>query len=176
MWDKKYKDGFKFIGRAVAVILVMLLFSHYIVQLTVVAGHSMEPTLADGDLIILDKISSRLVNYQRDDIIVFPVPADQDKNYIKRIVGLPGDKIDIIDQCLYVNDQKLSGKNNQTIYSKGDMPFPLTVPKDLFFVLGDNRGNSKDSRLTEIGLIKESEILGKTWIRLFPISKFGRIE
>lgn len=144
----------------------------FVGQRTIVDGSSMEPTLSDGDNLIVDKISYRFHDPERFDIIIFPYKFDDSENYIKRIIGLPGETVWIDSSgTIYINGEKLPEDYGlETIQNAGLAASPITLGDDEYFVLGDNRNNSEDSRFPDVGLIKRSDIIGRAWVRFFPLS------
>ena len=150
----------------------------------VVDGISMMPTLEDGDRMIVNKIGYTIGEPDRFDIVVFHAP--EQKDYIKRIIGLPGDKVEYRDDILYINGEPLEEPYlNQYKEEVADSPFTEdftlegklnseVVPKDHVFVLGDNRRKSKDSR--HIGVVPIDEIIGSTKIVFWPLNDFGFVE
>lgn len=156
------------------VLCLMFLLIHYVGQRTKVSGDSMRPTLHDADNLIVDKLSYRISDPQRFDIIVFKY--DKDKTYyIKRIIGLPGERVRIDHAgTIYINGEVLEEN-----YGAEKMLFPgcaekeITLGIDEYFVLGDNRNNSSDSRDPIVGNIKRKSIIGKAWIRIWPLKDFG---
>ena len=137
----------------------------------------METTLSNGDNLIVDKITYRFKDPQRFDIIVFPYKYKPNTYYIKRIIGLPGEKIQIdMDGNIYVNDELLNESYGREII-RGDMvgraAEPIILGEDEYFVLGDNRNNSSDSRVESVGNIKRKDIIGRAWLRLWPFNSFG---
>ena len=141
--------------------------------LVVVNGVSMQPTLSDGDNLIVDKLSYRFHDPDRFDIIVFP--QEDGRYFIKRIIGLPGENVRIDeDGFIYINGEKL-----QESYGKEVMLDPglakdgIQLGADEYFVLGDNRNNSEDSRYADIGNVKKKYIVGKLWFTISPRSKIG---
>ena len=136
-----------------------------------VNGSSMNPTLKDGDIMILNKLGRN--NIKRFDIVVID---NKDEDLIKRVIGLPGDKIEYKDNILYVNGKKVEEKFTKKKYERlNDYSIEAlehsTVPKDYYFVLGDNRPNSVDSE--ELGFIHKDDIRGKASFTIFPFSRFG---
>lgn len=160
------------------VLLMTYLFITFVGQRTEVDGESMMTTLNNGDNLIVDKITYRFKDPQRFDIIVFPPRCEPDVFYIKRIIGMPGETIRIDEKGnIYINDELLSESYGREIISPecvGDTAWEnLTLGDDEYFVMGDNRNNSKDSRYKVVGNIKRSEIVGKAWLRIWPLSDFG---
>lgn len=179
MYMKKFfKKYISFIFYVLFIIIVSFLIITFIAQRTCVDGHSMENILYPGDNVILDKISYRFNNPERFDIIVFPHEVGLEKKYyIKRIIGLPGETVYINETGnIYINDVPLSEEyGKEDIQDAGIASLPITLDADEYFVLGDNRNNSSDSRDPSVGLIKRNEIIGKAFIRIYPFSKFGII-
>ncbi len=162
----------------VVVLVITLLIVTFVGQRTHVNGSSMWPTLEDGDNLIVDKISYRFSSPKRYDIIVFPFQYAKDTYYIKRIIGLPGEAVQIDDSgIIYINDEPLSEEYGTEIMIDPGVASERKILKDNeYFVLGDNRNESSDSRDPSVGLIEREIIIGKAWIRIFPFDKFGSIK
>ena len=158
-----------------AVLIITLLLVRFVGQRTVVVGHSMETTLSDGDNLIVDKISYRFHDPERFDVIVFPFEGKDETYYIKRIIGLPGEDVRIdTDGNIYINDEILEEHYGvEVINDPGNALKGMHLGEDEYFVLGDNRNHSSDSRSTSVGLIHRDDIIGRAWIRIFPFNKFG---
>ena len=150
----------------------------YIGQRTSVSGSSMEPMLSDGDNLIVDKISYRFNDPERYDIIVFPYQYEENTYYIKRIIGLPGETVQIIDGYTYINGELLESD----IYGAEVMEYggiaeeEITLGEDEYFVLGDNRNHSADSREPSVGVLTREMLMGRAWVRIYPFDKIGVIE
>ncbi len=149
--------------------LLIAIFIHlFLAQATRVEGYSMEPTLQDHQRVIIEKISYRLHPPRRDDIVV--VRPDYNGNrLIKRVIGLPGDTIEIRGGVLYINGEPFSESYVATTM-RGTFP-PTVVPPGHVFVMGDNRNNSSDSR--SFGPVSLDSIVGRAWLRYWPLSEFG---
>ena len=147
----------------------------YVGQRTQVSGSSMETTLSDGDNLLVDKITYRFSEPKRFDIIVFPFQYDTDTYYIKRIIGMPGETVQIdYDGNIYINGSLLEESyGREVIQNPGRAAEPITLGKDEYFVMGDNRNNSSDSRDPSVGNIHRKDIIGRAWVRIWPFSKFG---
>ena len=149
----------------------------YVGQRTMVIGSSMEPMLSDGDNLIVDKISYRFHDPQRFDIIVFPYKHKPKTYYIKRIIGLPGETVQIDEQGnIYINGEILSESYGREIIRPENVGLaaePIVLGEDEYFVMGDNRNNSTDSRFAQVGNIKREDIIGRAWVRIWPFSSFG---
>ncbi|HJA13092.1 MAG TPA: signal peptidase I [Candidatus Mediterraneibacter merdipullorum] len=149
----------------------------FVGQRTEVSGESMATTLSSGDQLIVDKISYRFREPKRYDIVVFPYRYEKGTYYIKRIIGLPGETIQIIDGMVYIDGQPLHEHyGNEVINNPGMAEEPLTLGEDEYFVMGDNRNNSTDSRNSNVGPIHRDELLGRAWVRIWPLSDFGVIK
>ncbi len=149
----------------------------FVGQRTQVSGSSMETTLSDGDQLIVDKISYRFRDPNRYDIVVFPYQYEENTYYIKRIIGLPGETVQIVDGYVYIDGQQLDEHyGNEVMLDPGIAEEPVTLGDDEYFVLGDNRNNSQDSRAANVGVIHRKELLGRAWIRIWPLSEFGVIK
>ena len=173
------KNVVKEIFSTILYILVVLLGTYLLItfvgQRTSVSGSSMEPTLSNNDQLILDKISYRFSEPQRFDIIVFPFQYAEKTFYVKRIIGLPGETVQIdLHGNIYINGQILNEDyGKETINFAGLAVEPITLGDDEYFVMGDNRNNSSDSRDPSVGNIRRSNIIGKAWVRIWPLNKFG---
>lgn len=159
------------------VLILTLLVVRYVGQRTVVMGHSMEPTLSDQDNLLVDKLSYRLHDPKRFDVVVFPYQYADKTYFIKRIIGLPGETVRIDDTgSIYINDELLmEAYGKEVIEDSGLARDGITLGADEYFVLGDNRNDSSDSRFVSVGNIKGSQIIGKAFLRIYPFSAFGRI-
>lgn len=141
-----------------------------------IKGDSMQPNFPDGEFLLTDKISYRFHPPQRGDVIVFKVPVNEEDDYIKRIIGLPGDTVSIKDGFVYVNGQKLEETYLPPgLYTNGGIFLPnnkeVVVPDNYFFVMGDNRPYSSDSRAW--GFVPKKNIIGKAWLVYWPPQKAG---
>lgn len=162
----------------VVVLAITILIITFVGQRTRVDGDSMYPTLHDGDNLIVDKISYRFHEPERFDIIVFPYPMNEKVFYIKRIIGLPGETIQIdYDGNIYINDEiLLEDYGYEVIVNPGTAADPITLGEDEYFVLGDNRNESNDSRYGDVGPIDGDDIIGRAWVRFFPFSDAGLVK
>ena len=149
----------------------------YVGQRTMVSGQSMEPTLSNGDNLIVDKISYRFQDPSRYDIIVFPYRYEENTYYIKRIIGLPGETVQVIDGYVYINGEQLTSDiyGMEPMESAGEAGQPITLGADEYFVLGDNRNHSSDSRDPSVGVLHRGELIGKAWVRIYPFDQMGVI-
>ena len=135
----------------------------FVGQRTEVSGSSMETTLSDKDQLIVDKMTYRF--------------RDPDNTYyIKRIIGLPGETVQILSGMVYIDGMRLDEHyGDEIMENPGIAEEPLTLGEDEYFVLGDNRNNSSDSRASDVGLIHRKDLIGRAWIRVWPLSQIGVI-
>ena len=162
----------------VAVVVgITFLIIHYVGQRTYVSGSSMENTLSDGDNLIVDKLTYRFSDPKRFDIIVFPYQYEENTYYIKRIIGLPGETVQVVDGYVYINGSRLESDiyGNELMDDPMAASQPITLGKDEYFVLGDNRNHSQDSRDPSVGEVKKDTIMGKAWVRIYPFDNIGVI-
>ena len=156
------------ISLAISAFIIIFLY-----QPVKVEGTSMMPSLDDQERIFVNKFVYRLEAIQRGDIVVFRYPRDTSKSYIKRVVGLAGDHIRIDDGLVYVNDKPLDEDYVPAAFAD-NRSYPETiVPPNSFFVLGDHRSMSNDSR--DFGAVKETFIYGKAVFGYWPVDKLGRL-
>ena len=152
----------------------------FVGQRTEVEGASMENTLHNGDNLIVDKLSYRFHDPERFDIIVFPFQFQDNTYYIKRIIGLPGETVQIMDDgSIYIIGEKLDENYGMEVIKPetiGRAAEPIELGDDEYFVMGDNRNNSSDSRTDMVGNIKRENIIGKAWLRIWPVSDFGVLQ
>lgn len=157
------------------VLVLTYLVIHFVGQRTRVDGESMQPILNNNDNLIVDKISYRFRDPERFDIIVFPYKYQEKTYYIKRIIGLPGETVQIdMEGNILINGEVLDeGYGKEVMIDPGRAIEPITLADDEYFVLGDNRNNSTDSRRDSVANIKRKDIIGRAWIRIWPFSDFG---
>lgn len=149
----------------------------YVGQRTRVSGSSMETTLSDGDNLIVDKLSYRFQDPKRFDIVVFPYKYEENTYYIKRIIGLPGDTVQVKDGYTYINGELLESDiyGAEVMMEAGAASEPITLGEEEYFVLGDNRNHSLDSRDPSVGILKREDLIGRAWVRIYPFDKMGVI-
>ncbi len=159
------------------VIIITFIFIKYICQRTDVIGTSMSPTLENGDCLIVDKITYKIREPERYEVIVFPYRDGSSRYYVKRIIGLPGETIQIIDGYVYIDGEKIDEPYlTETIKEAGSAVVPITLGEDEYFVMGDNRNNSLDSRSTEIGIVSREEIKGKILLIMWPFDRISFVQ
>lgn len=178
--EKSSARGFLYdlIFYAVLVFVCIYILPTFVIQRTIVDGSSMANTLQDGEHLYVEKLSYRFDALDRFDIIVFyPYGRENEEYYVKRIIGMPGETIQIIGSDIYINGEILEehyGKD--PITDPGRAAEPITLGEDEYFVMGDNRSVSKDSRTEEVGNVKKENIGGRAIFRIKPLSRFGTIE
>lgn len=181
MEDKEKSKGiFREILDWVIYIGVILLFTYLIITYvgvrTRVSGQSMQPTLHDGDNLLVDKLTYRFRDPKRYEIVVFPYKYEEDTYYIKRIIGLPGETVQIIDGYVYINGEKLKKDYGaEVMQDAGIAEEPIMLGEDEYFVLGDNRNHSSDSRVPNVGVLKRKDLMGRAWVRIWPFDSIGVI-
>ena len=149
-------------------ILVVVLLRIFVWQPYVIPSGSMEPTLRPGDRILVNRLTTSYVTPARGDIVVFAYPKNPARTFVKRVIALEGETVELRDNQVFVNGRLL----NEPYLHQGDYPpfGPQTVPRGSVFVLGDNRRESGDSR--DWGLLPKNYILGKPWLIYSPLTRF----
>lgn len=156
-------------------VAVALFITKFVANHTTVEGSSMEPTLTDGDNLVVEKISYMTGSPERFDIIVFR--HSENDNYIKRIIGLPGERIRIEEGKIYINEKPIFDTYGDGSMTEGGIAEEtVTLGNDEYFVMGDNRDGSEDSRDENVGPIKADTIVGRAWFRVTPFERFGILE
>ena len=161
-----------------ALALVIFFTIQSMIQSSVVLYSSMEPNLEEGQRIIISKTAYWCGEPKRGDIIVFPDPHDSGEEYIKRIIGMPGEKVEMKDGVVYIHQQDgtVFTLDESDYIVSPDMDYYMTnkyIPEGEYFVLGDNRNNSEDSR--KGWTVPRDEIVGKAWLSLWPLSEWGLV-
>lgn len=178
---RNVKEMLSFVAYILIVLLCTWMIVTFVVQRTVVDGSSMMPNLHDADQLFVDKISYRFRDPERFEIVVFP-PGYEEKgiNYIKRVIGLPGETVQILpDGTILINGEVLEENYGAEVIDPEHIfraSEPVLLGEDEYFLMGDNRNNSMDSRLPVIGNIKKDEIIGRAWVRIWPLSRIGIIK
>ncbi len=172
-----FLDWMIVIAAAVAVALIINFF--IIVNSTVPTG-SMEPTIMPGSRMLGFRVAYLFGEPKRGDIIIFKYPDDPSQYFVKRIIGLPGETVEIIDGVTYINGKELEEDYINPDYHLMNLDNedygPYTVPEDSYFMMGDNRGNSKDSRRWVNTYVNKKAIIGRAWLCYWPASDFGRLK
>lgn len=161
----------EFVETVLFTLLIYILVRTFLFENYRVVGRSMEPTLEDGQYLVVNKMVYRLHEPQRGDIVVFHDPRNGDRKLIKRVIGLPGEILEIKNGRVYINEQRLNESYIPNLGSSSRPPGP--IPDDCYFVMGDNRNNSSDSR--SWGPLPREKIVGKAWLTYWPPSRWGLI-
>lgn len=166
------------IAYAIIFIICLYILPTFVIQKTIVDGPSMEDTLQDRDQLMVEKVSYHFDALKRYDIIVFyPQGRDNEEYYIKRIIGLPGETVQIKGEDIYINGEVLDENyGKDPITNPGLADKPITLAEDEYFVMGDNREISEDSRYEIVGPVEKKNIGGKAILRVWPLNKFGLLE
>ncbi len=161
----------------VTVVIVFVLKSYVIINATVPTG-SMENTILPGDNLLGFRIAYLLDEPERGDVIFFYFPDDESQKYVKRIIGLPGEKIVIQDAKIYINDSAIPLEETylKEEWIAGIGPYEFQVPEGCYFVLGDNRNASADARYWKNPYVSEEKIIGKAMFTYYPFDRWGVIE
>ncbi len=160
-------------------IVVVIAFACYLVygmgSRVEVIGNSMNPVLRSNDVVLMNRFAYDLGSPKRFDIAVFE--KDHSTYNIKRIIGLPGETVQIKDHTIYINNRPLEAEESLKYATiAGVAEFPIQLGEDEYFLLGDNRESSEDSRFSGIGNIKEDQLAGKVWLKFQPFEEFGLIK
>ena len=160
------------------VLAVTFLVKSFVFTRNVVVGNSMQYTLEDGDNLIVDRLTYRFSDPKRFDIIVFPYRHQADTYYIKRIIGLPGETVKIdADGKIYINGTELiESYGREVIKDPGRAGGGISLGADEYFVLGDNRNDSVDSRADDVGNISRGDIVGRAVFRIWPVERMGKLK
>ncbi|MGN0277005.1 MAG: signal peptidase I [Hominisplanchenecus sp.] len=171
--EVKVKEIISWVVYFVCLLAAVFLINTFVVQRTMVSGESMYPYLHDKDQLMMDKLSYRFHDPERFDIVVFPVMRDgKEEYYIKRIIGLPGETVQILDGYIYINGEKLEENYGaEVMLDAGRAVQEITLAEDEYFVLGDNRNKSDDSRYENVGNLKRDKIVGRAWVRIWPLNR-----
>lgn len=168
------KEVLEWIQAIVTAVVLAFLIRMFLFEIILVVGESMVPTLDNGDRVFVNKIGYIIGEPERGDLIIFKTPEDGRTSYVKRLIGLPGDRVRIEDGVVYVNDEPLS---EPYIAEQPYNDFALeVVPEDKIFVLGDNRNHSKDSRDYHVGFVPMDNLVGKAMWRIWPLDSLSAIK
>ncbi|MEG1992262.1 MAG: signal peptidase I [Acetivibrio sp.] len=178
--EKNDKKGFfkELLLDILILAVCVLVIPRFVIQRTIVSGSSMESTLHDKDNLLVEKVSYLVGKPDRFDVVVFyPYGKEVNEYYVKRVIGLPGETIQIIGETIYID-----GKILKEDYGKDPITFqgiagePLTLGNNQYFLMGDNREISYDSRYEEVGPVEEDLIVGRALVRIWPFDSFGDFE
>lgn len=171
--DSSSKEMKEWAQAIITAVVLALLIRMFLFEIILVDGSSMEPTLYDRNRVFVNKIGYLIGEPQHGDVIIFKTPEGNQSNYVKRLIGLPGDRIRIENGIVYLNNQPLDEPYI------ADPPYndyaEATVPEGTFFALGDNRNDSKDSRDFRIGFVPRENLVGKAVWRIWPLDSLSGI-
>ena len=175
MAARKIKSVFVWAAEIAAVVIAAVVITVGFGKTTVMQEGSMDPTLAAGDVVLINRAAYKIGEPKRGDIIAYRVSEEENAStHIKRIIGLPGETIPIQDGQILIDGETYQEKKNfPAIQNPGLAETEITLDKDEYFVLGDNRNNSEDSRFAGVGNIRRENIIGKLWFVASPWDKFG---
>jgi signal peptidase I len=170
----RWLSGLEWVLLILGALTIALLIKTFLFQAFYIPSESMDPTLKKNDRVIVNKLSYKLHDVHRGDIVVFKTPegvAPDVKDLVKRVIGLPGETVEgRSDGIVYVNGKPL--KEPYTKLGRSDPPFaPVKIPKDAYWVMGDNRQDSKDSRLFPKHFVPEKDIVGRVFVRVWPLNR-----
>lgn len=173
--SRKIKSVFMWVLEIAAVMAVAAILAVGFGKTTVMQEGSMDPTLAAGDMVLINRAAYKIGEPKRGDIIAYRVSEDENAStHIKRVIGLPGETISIQDGQILIDGKTYQEKKNlPSIQNPGLAETEITLGRDEYFVLGDNRNNSEDSRSADVGNIRKGNIIGKLWLVVSPWDKFG---
>ena len=187
MTDKKKKEKKSMpVFMQLILIVVMVVVLRNVMGTVLVKGSSMEPNFNHGDLVFINKLSTSVGSPDYGDVVICKLDEGAGyENIIKRVIGLPGDEIDIVEDeysedgeyLLYVNGEYIEEDFlGEPMMTDGNIEYPFEVPENSYFVMGDNRNESLDSRRESVGAIHKDDLMGKVVLRLYPFSDFGLID
>lgn len=168
-----FREIADFLKTMVFFLSIIILFRMFVFANFEVSGESMANNFHDGEKLIVSKLDYKFIKPERFDVIIFK--ANEKQDFIKRVIGLPGEKVEYKNNLLYINDQPIEEsylEQNTYDFKLGDILQYDKVPKNHVFVLGDNRTNSLDSRSKEVGFVSYDQIIGKVKMRYLPFNRF----
>ena len=169
------RELFQWVAAIVAAVLIALAIDNFVIVNAQIPSGSMENTIMTGDRVIGNRFAYSFSDPQRFDIIIFRYPDDESQLFIKRIIGLPGETVEIRDGKIYLNGSDEPLEDVQTKETMVGSFGPYTVPENSYFVMGDNRNGSSDSRDPSLGVVDVRCVIGQAVMVLFPFSDFGSL-
>lgn len=177
-WQTRVRKILGWVLQIAAVIILSFICAYLFGQRVVITEGSMEPTLMAGDRVLMNTAAYKLSAPERGDLIVFRNSTDKNSGLqVKRVIGLPGETVQIRDGQILINQETyIEDKDFALITNPGIAEEPVLLGSDEYFVLGDNRNSSEDSRHLDVGMIQADKIVGKLWLRYSPFERFGFME
>ena len=166
------------VGECILAFVIGCVLVFYFMTTLSCVGQAMEPTIGSGDQVFVNRFSYTLTGPRQGDVVVFRPNGNVNSHYyMRRVVAVPGDTVQIIEGFVYVNGELYeTGIGSEQMDYAGLAEEEITLGSDEYFVLGDNRNNSQDSRAANVGVIHRDDLLGRAWIRIWPFNKFGVIK
>ena len=163
-----WKELWEYVKMILFVVIVVLIVDNFLLINAVIPSESMEETIMTGDRIFGNRLAYLFEEPERFDIVIFKYPDDESQRFIKRVIGLPGETVEIREGKVYIDGSETPLDDSFTPETPVGDYGPYTVPEGCYFMLGDNRNNSKDSRMWDNPYVKKEKILGKAVLRYFP--------
>lgn len=163
-----WKELWEYVKMILFVVIVVLVVDNFLLINAVIPSESMENTIMTGDRIFGNRLAYLFEDPERYDIVIFKYPDDESQRFIKRVIGLPGETVEIREGKVYINGSDTPLDDSFTPETPVGNFGPYTVPEGCYFMLGDNRNNSRDSRMWDNPYVKKEKILGKAVLRYFP--------
>lgn len=178
-FQRRYQENTKLLSvcKWIVDILIIILLGYtltiFLSERTMISGNSMQPVIENEDTVLINRLAYSFVGPDRYDIVAFHISdVETSKIYIKRVIGLPGETVQIYGGKVYINGEVLSDDVSQEdILTAGLAAQELTLGEKEYFVLGDNRNNSEDSRFANVGVVNEEDIIGSVWFILNPVKR-----
>lgn len=176
--DKKVRGVLRLVFEIIVTLAFAALVGITMFQSVTMQESSMEPTISVGDRYFMNRVIYRVSSPKRGDVIVFRTNASDDAAlHIRRVIGLPGETVQIVDGQILINGETYKeGRDFPVISNPGMASSPVTLESGEYFVLGDNRNNSEDSRYGSIGKVNKKYITGKLWFKIYPVKSIGFFE
>lgn len=183
LFMRRYQENTKLqnICKFISDVLLIIIFAFAFIQFTCtrvrISGNSMQPTLNNEEIVLVNRLAYTLAEPKRYSVIAFTNHSSSNKVYVKRVIGLPGETVQIKDRQVYINDALLLDDCVKDEILNSGLAFEaITLGKDEYFVLGDNRNYSEDSRFSSIGIVKKDNLLGAAWLVASPISNINFVK
>ncbi|MBU9737682.1 signal peptidase I [Diplocloster agilis] len=172
------KKILEWIFEIAVVLFLAFVLVYFFGEKVVNVGESMSPTLENGDTVLVNKLNYSITGPSRGDVVVFKPHGNENTHYyIKRVIGLPGETVEIRDGKIYIDGEVLEEElETEPVLEAGVAASPVELGEDEYFVLGDNRNNSEDSRSADVGDVLKKHMLGKAWFVLSPKERFGYLK